>query len=84
MTDHKLMPKHGEIVDINAQKALAIVTAALKLQTTASLDLSVVLSHAMIHNEKQVVKLPCRQCVLDIALQFYDLSELLKELVDGK
>lgn len=85
MTDHNLMPKHGEQVTLSEANAERLIKHHIcKLQQHASINLSDMLGAILINDKTRLVILPCKQCVLDISLQFHDLAEALKELVDGK
>lgn len=79
---HKLLPKHGEQITIDYNTADRRVKEIIKLQQRASLNLSDLLSIAMTNGKD--VTWSCRQCMLDVALQFHDLSELIKELASDK
>lgn len=82
MTDHKLLPKHGEMLVLDESDADRRIKEIVRLQQQASLDLSDMIGYGVTDGKK--VGFPCKQCVLDIALQFHDLSEALKGLIDGK
>lgn len=80
--DHKLMPKHGEHVNIAEVKAKPSILHIVKLQQDASLALSELLGNILISDKDRMVLIPCKQCLRDIALQFSDLSEALRELAE--
>lgn len=82
--NHNLLPKHGEHLKINSNLIDVKLKHICKLQVDASLTLVQVLDTILINDREELVMFPCKQCVLDIALQFYDLSEALKGLIDGK
>lgn len=82
MDKHKLLPKHGEQVFIDYNTADRRVKEIIKLQQRASLYLSDLLS--IVITDDKIAAWPCRQCMLDVALQFRDLSELINELAQGK
>lgn len=78
MTTHNLLPKHGEEFTIEVADARRRFREIEKLQVSASLELSVLIM--MGRQENGRVKFPCKQCLSDIALQFHDLSEAIREL----
>lgn len=78
MTDHKLMPKHGEAFTSPEDKATKQAKHIIMLQQQASFDLIALMQTA--RSDGTRVAFPCRQCILDTALLFYDLSEAIKEL----
>lgn len=82
MTDHNLMPKHGEMLILSENDADIKIKEICKMQRLASVDLASILDLAVTDGKQ--VRFPCKQCVLDVSLQFRDLSEILKGLVDGK
>lgn len=80
--NHKLLPKHGEMIVLSEGDADRRIKEIVKLQQRASIDLSDMIALAL--TDGKTVGFPCKQCILDIALQFSDLSEALKGLIDGK
>lgn len=49
-------------------------------QVNASMELATLILLGRQKGDK--VKFPCKQCVLDIALQFEDLGKMIRELVE--
>lgn len=80
--DHKLLPKHGEAFCVPLDKANKQGAYIIKLQQEASMKLAELLLRGAANSKD--VRFPCKQCVLDVALQFHDLSEALKELAESK
>lgn len=84
MTDHNLLPKHGvTLIVADAEGTRRIKEICLK-QRRGSLLLGDLLAVLLINDRDKTIMLPCRQCALDIALEFHDLGELLKELAELK
>lgn len=82
LTDHKLLPKHGETFTVLENKAVPQAQHIIALQQRASYDLVNLLQTA--RSDGKRVAFPCRQCIFDAALLFHDLSEALKELAESK
>lgn len=80
--NHKLMPKHGEAFTSSEDKATKQAKYIIELQQTASYDLIGLMQTA--RSDGTRVAFPCRQCILDTALLFHDLSEAIKELAGSK
>lgn len=80
MTKHNLMPKHGEQFKLLESDAYQKVKEIMRLQQDASLDLAAWISAGRWQDKS--VHFPCKQCVLDIALQFEDLGKIIRELVE--
>lgn len=80
--DHKLMPKHGEAFTSSQDKATEQAKHIIVLQQQASYDLIALMQMAV--SDGKLVAFPCRQCILDTALLFHDLSEAIKELAGSK
>jgi len=82
MVDHKLMPKHGEQFTVDENDGSPIAVELFAKQREASIMLLKIIDSGTVKNG--IVTLPCRQCVLDNALQFEDMGRLLRELADVK
>lgn len=80
--DHKLLPKHGKEFYLPIDLADKYVKNIVAAHQQASISLGQLLEMGMVNGK--LVGFPCRQCVRDVALQFHDLSELLKELAEKK
>lgn len=81
MTEIKV-PEHGVAFDLKLTNDVRqTMETIFKLQNTGSILLADLIRTTPVTNE--VVRFPCRQCILDIALTFHDLSEAIKELAEG-
>ena len=78
--NHNLLPKHGETFKLSVKVANNRYAELLKVQTNASLELAVLIMTGRQGDDK--IEFPCKQCVLDIALQFEDLGKMIRELVE--
>ena len=81
MTDHLKLAKHGKRIDVVSDnpKIAELLERIYNLQYDASFTMGIVILQ---HKDKSIVRVGCTQCLLDAALQFHDLSEALKELVE--
>lgn len=78
-----LKPKHdkGFIIDLNEAKAKDAMKKLTFLQVSASMYLAAILATL---NSNNKVSIPCKRCLLDVALEFEEIGSLIRELVDGK
>jgi len=78
VSDHALMPKHGEEVVVDKAK----VSDIIKAYNNATMDLAAILTVILVNNRDSKIKFHCKQCLRDLALQYHDLANMISELVN--
>lgn len=77
-----LKPKHGHEfkLDLSDAKVYETLQRITQLQRQGTLYLALV----ALTNVKNIYTVPCKQCLLDTALQFEEIGSLIRELAEGR